>query len=273
MPTRPEALKSNSRPVSVTLPSLVISRRDWPTVMSNLKGILRPGGLLLLTTRSKGFKYHAYPYDFWRYEPADLRAMFSDLEIVTIEQDTDAPGVFMLASRPEAFAEQRSPIRLYSMITGRRERSVSDRQHGPRELGSARGRRRVETRTALRVGDAEPRVRLLDAGRGDEQVVVRLERRREERLQRGVRKDVTPRLVGERALVRSAARRAAERLGNRRVRTDAPVGRRAPGEEDEVSVVLTRSHARELDLDAGSKVWLTPNRGARTVPVLQPKAV
>lgn len=102
--------------------------RDWPTVMSNLKGILRPGGLLLLTTRSKGFKYHAYPYDFWRYEPADLRAIFADLDIVTIEQDTDAPGVFMLASRPEAYAERPSDVRLFSMVTGGRERSVSDRQ-------------------------------------------------------------------------------------------------------------------------------------------------
>jgi sulfate transport system ATP-binding protein len=39
----------------------------------------------------------------------------------------------------------------------------------------------------------------------------------------------------------------------------------APGEDDEVSVVLTRSHARELGLDVGSKVWLAPNRGARSV--------
>ena len=39
----------------------------------------------------------------------------------------------------------------------------------------------------------------------------------------------------------------------------------APGEEDEVTVVLTRSHARELGLDVGSKVWLAPNPGATTV--------
>ena len=39
----------------------------------------------------------------------------------------------------------------------------------------------------------------------------------------------------------------------------------APGEEDEVTVVLTRSHARELSLDVGSKVWLSPNPGATTV--------
>jgi sulfate transport system ATP-binding protein len=39
----------------------------------------------------------------------------------------------------------------------------------------------------------------------------------------------------------------------------------APGEDDDVTVVLTRSHARELDLEAGSKVWLLPNRGATTM--------
>jgi hypothetical protein len=32
-----------------------------------------------------------------------------------------------------------------------------------------------------------------------------------------------------------------------------------------VTVVLTRSHARELGLDVGSKVWLSPNPGATTV--------
>jgi sulfate transport system ATP-binding protein len=39
----------------------------------------------------------------------------------------------------------------------------------------------------------------------------------------------------------------------------------APGEEDDVSVVLTRSHARALNLEVGTKVWLSPNLGAPTV--------
>jgi sulfate transport system ATP-binding protein len=41
-----------------------------------------------------------------------------------------------------------------------------------------------------------------------------------------------------------------------------------PGEDDDITVVLTRAHARELDLDVGGKVWLAANRGATTFPSL-----
>jgi sulfate transport system ATP-binding protein len=43
----------------------------------------------------------------------------------------------------------------------------------------------------------------------------------------------------------------------------------APGDTDEVTVVLTRSHARELQLDVGSRVWLAPNRGATGIPAVR----
>jgi sulfate/thiosulfate transport system ATP-binding protein len=43
----------------------------------------------------------------------------------------------------------------------------------------------------------------------------------------------------------------------------------AGGDAEQVTVVLTRSHARELDLDVGSRVWLAPNRGATTMPVVR----
>jgi sulfate/thiosulfate transport system ATP-binding protein len=42
--------------------------------------------------------------------------------------------------------------------------------------------------------------------------------------------------------------------------------------DGEISVVLTRSHVRELDLELGSKVWLSADRGARTVRRLRPRA-
>ena len=38
--------------------------------------------------------------------------------------------------------------------------------------------------------------------------------------------------------------------------------------EPEVEAVVTRAEARGLDLDTGSRVWLVPNRGAMTVPVM-----
>jgi sulfate transport system ATP-binding protein len=40
----------------------------------------------------------------------------------------------------------------------------------------------------------------------------------------------------------------------------------APGHDDDVTVVLTRGHARELGIEPGSKLWLAANPGATTVP-------
>jgi hypothetical protein len=79
-----------------------------------------------VTTRSIGFHYHGYPYDFWRYEPEDMRAIFVDFEIVALERDTDAPGVFMLARKPAIFREREAPIALYSMVARRRRTRISD---------------------------------------------------------------------------------------------------------------------------------------------------
>jgi sulfate transport system ATP-binding protein len=42
----------------------------------------------------------------------------------------------------------------------------------------------------------------------------------------------------------------------------------APPGKDDITVVLTRSHARELSLEPGTKVWLVANRGATTFPAL-----
>ena len=102
--------------------------RNWPTIVSNLKRVLRPGGHLLVTTRSPGFPYHAYPYDFWRYTPDDMRTIFADMEVQTVETDSASPGVFMFARRPDVFAERTRAIELVSIITGRRQRSITNWQ-------------------------------------------------------------------------------------------------------------------------------------------------
>jgi SAM-dependent methyltransferase len=101
--------------------------RDWRKAISNLKHVLKPEGVLLLTTRSLGFPQHCFPADYWRYEVEDIRALFSDLSIEVIENDPQMPGVFLKAHRPLAFAERKPNAHgLYSMILGRRRRRISN---------------------------------------------------------------------------------------------------------------------------------------------------
>lgn len=89
---------------------------DWRAVLHNLKGVLKPGGVLFLTTRSRGFPYHGYPHDYWRYEVADMQVLFADMDILELESDPSEPGVFLKARKPEAFQEaDLSAYKLFSI--------------------------------------------------------------------------------------------------------------------------------------------------------------
>ncbi len=75
--------------------------QDWRLAIKNLKLVCVVGGTILLTTRSKGFPKHDFPYDYWRFEPADMKEIFSDCTSVVVEPDFTMPGVFVLATRGE----------------------------------------------------------------------------------------------------------------------------------------------------------------------------
>jgi SAM-dependent methyltransferase len=93
---------------------------DWKTAISNLKRALKTNGLLFITTRSYGFKYHGYPYDFWRYEQKDFQEIFSDMDIIKLEKDTMSPGVFLKARKPEHFIEKDlTDIAIYNIVLNR----------------------------------------------------------------------------------------------------------------------------------------------------------
>lgn len=123
--------------------------RDWRIAMSNLKRMCRPGGVVIVTTRSYGFAYHGYPFDYWRYEVSDMRSLFGDCTVEALETDTRDAGVFVKARKPLTFQERRlDEHSLYSIVLDRRAKNISDEDIRPGRLFRVRLRERI--RRALR---------------------------------------------------------------------------------------------------------------------------
>ena len=100
---------------------------DWRVVVNNMKMILKRRGYIYITTRSRGFPYHSYPWDFWRYSVEDIGRIFTDFEVIALKKDHQAPGVFFKAWKPENYVPaDLSDIVLYSMVLGRRTRGITN---------------------------------------------------------------------------------------------------------------------------------------------------
>lgn len=76
---------------------------DWRLIVRQMKGLVKPGGLLVITTRSPGFPYHPYPIDMWRYTLEDGKRIFADMEILALKNDPQVAGIFVKARKPEGF--------------------------------------------------------------------------------------------------------------------------------------------------------------------------
>jgi SAM-dependent methyltransferase len=95
--------------------------RDWTTVITNMKQLVRPGGTIVITTRSFGFPFHSYPDDFWRFETEDMQRIFADFHIRVLMPDPSEPGVFLKAVRPAHWTPvELNAIELYSMQVQKR---------------------------------------------------------------------------------------------------------------------------------------------------------
>jgi SAM-dependent methyltransferase len=125
--------------------------KDWRGAFHNMKSVLRPGGLILVTTRSRGFPIHGYPWDYWRYEQSDMEQIFADFEVLAIENDPESPGVFVIAKKPSSpfHSVEMAGIQLFSVIVGRRVSDVSpwsDRVFRLRFPGRVRNKLALRTR-------------------------------------------------------------------------------------------------------------------------------
>lgn len=78
----------------------------WRPCFSNMKRVLKTGGLLYITTVTPGFAKHDCPGDYWRFTPEHFQAIFADLEIIELADWANcAYGLFLLARKPQDFHE------------------------------------------------------------------------------------------------------------------------------------------------------------------------
>lgn len=105
--------------------------RDWRKAIQNIKSVCKPGGVIIATTRSKGFQYHAWPDDYWRYEAADMEKIFSDCEISALKKDEKEPGIFLKAIKPFDFQENDlENIELYCIVTDKKQKFIDKNETG-----------------------------------------------------------------------------------------------------------------------------------------------
>lgn len=102
---------------------------SWKTAVTELKAVLKIGGIILITTRARGYGFHGYPFDRWRYETSDVDTIFRDFRRVSLLPDPEAPGVFYIGQKVSPTLTDLSGVSLYSMILGKRttiEPEISD---------------------------------------------------------------------------------------------------------------------------------------------------
>src|ERR1700752_1438223 len=80
--------------------------RDWRRIVSNIKRVTRPGGLMIVSTRSYGVDFHRRPWDYWRYEKEDFTAFFSDVLVEDLQLDPTDPGLLIKARKPADLIER-----------------------------------------------------------------------------------------------------------------------------------------------------------------------
>ena len=106
--------------------------QDLRLIINKMKSVLRTGGYIYLSTRSYGFPFHAYSYDFWRYELNDMKKIIADFDIIKLKQNKKVPGVFLKARKPAGWRPvDLSGLALYSMVLRRMTAAIPTNDQMP----------------------------------------------------------------------------------------------------------------------------------------------
>jgi SAM-dependent methyltransferase len=91
--------------------------KDWREAVQQMKAVLKPGGLLILTTRGPGFPIHAYPHDYWRFTVEDFKKIFYDMIVMKLIPDPQCghPGVLLKAIKRGASTVDLDAIKVASV--------------------------------------------------------------------------------------------------------------------------------------------------------------
>lgn len=89
---------------------------DWIKVINTFKKLVKKGGAIVITMRSKGFHYHPTPFDNWRFEADDLKKIFVEFKMISLVNDSVSPGVFMKAVKKNNKLANINKYKLYSIV-------------------------------------------------------------------------------------------------------------------------------------------------------------
>jgi SAM-dependent methyltransferase len=74
--------------------------QDWQGALENMWGVLKDGGVMLLTIANPSKGYHGYPHDYWRWELPDFIRLFGENKIVDSFIQNPSMGVCVIKSAP-----------------------------------------------------------------------------------------------------------------------------------------------------------------------------
>ena len=98
----PNTLPFPDSSYKVVVSTEMLEHAEYPIrILSEMHRVLKKDGVLLLSTRSKGFEHHNAP-DYHRFSRAEMAVMLLELgfDRISVTCDPQAPGVFASAFKP-----------------------------------------------------------------------------------------------------------------------------------------------------------------------------